>query len=261
LGEILKIIKHIGWKLRLGILLVLLSALLYTIQFLIFHKPNTELFYLGIDLAFLPIEVLLVVLVIETAISEREKSILLEKMNMVIGAFFSEVGTNLLDTIIKFDPDNQKIRENLLISRYWSGEDFLDAEKKIKNFHYRLDINGQNPLAIKFLQDSKTFLVNKRKFLLALLENPNLLEHETFTELLRAVFHLMDELDHREDLTQLPRADYLHLSSDTARAYSLLIQEWIKYMQHLMNNYPYLFSLAVRMSPFDPDAKVEISDD
>jgi hypothetical protein len=103
--------------------------------------------------------------------------------------------------------------------------------------------------------------VNKRKFLLALLENPNLLEHETFTELLRAVFHLMDELDHREDLTQLPRADYLHLSSDTARAYGLLIQEWLKYMQHLMNNYPYLFSLALRMNPFDPEARVEISDE
>jgi hypothetical protein len=255
----LKIIKHVGWRLRLGLLLVVLSALLYTIQFLIFHEPHTELFYLGTDLAFLPIEILLVVLVIETAINENEKSKLLEKMNMVIGAFFSEVGTDLLKSIINFDPDNQKIREKLLISKYWSEKDFLEAEEKIKNFHHRLDVNGQNPVAIKFLQDSKTFLVNKRKFLLALLENPNLLEHETFTELLRAVFHLMDELDHREDLTQLPRADYLHLSNDTARAYGLLIQEWLKYMQHLMNNYPYLFSLAFRMNPFDPEARVEIS--
>lgn len=250
-----------GWRLRLGLLLVLISALLYSIQFLIFHEPQTELFYLGIDLAFLPIEVLLVVLVIETAISMREKSILIEKMNMVIGVFFSEVGTDLLNIIIKFDHNNHKIREKLLINRYWSEKDFLDAEEKIKNLNFRLNIDGQNQIAIKFLQDSKTFLVNKRKFLLALLENPNLLEHETFTELLRAVFHLMDELDHREDLTQLPRADYLHLSSDTARAYGLLIQEWLKYMQHLMNNYPYLFSLALRMNPFDPEARVEISDE
>jgi len=257
----LKIIKHVGWRLKLGLLLLVLSALLYTIQFLIFHEPHTELFYLGIDLAFLPIEVLIVVLVIESAINEREKSILLEKMNMVIGAFFSEVGTDLLNNIINFDPDNQKIREKLQISKYWSEEDFLEAEEKIQNFYHRLTIDGQNPVAIKFLQDSKTFLVDKRNFLLTLLENPTLLEHETFTELLRAVFHLMDELDHREDLTHLPRADYMHLSSDTARAYGLLIQEWLKYMQHLMNNYPYLFSLAFRMNPFDPEAKVEISDE
>jgi hypothetical protein len=259
--EQLKIIKHVGWRLRLGLLLVVLSALLYTIQFLIFHEPHAELFYLGIDLAFLPIEVLLVVLVIETAISEREKSALLEKLNMVIGAFFSEVGTDLLSNIINFDHDSQKIKKGLLINRYWSEKDFLDAKEKINNFHHRLDIDGKNPIAIKFLQDTKTFLVDKRKFLLALLENPNLLEHESFTELLRAVFHLMDELDHREDLNQLPYADYLHLSSDTARAYDLLIQEWLMYMQHLMNNYPYLFSLAVRMNPFDPDARVEISDE
>jgi hypothetical protein len=29
-------------------------------------------------------------------------------------------------------------------------------------------------------------------------------------------------------------------------------------MQHLKNNYPYLFSLAVRTNPFDPQATVEI---
>jgi len=27
-----------------------------------------------------------------------------------------------------------------------------------------------------------------------------------------------------------------------------------------MNNYPYLFSFALRVNPFDPNAKVEISD-
>jgi hypothetical protein len=30
-------------------------------------------------------------------------------------------------------------------------------------------------------------------------------------------------------------------------------------MQHLKTDYPYLFSLAVRTNPFDPDAKVEVS--
>jgi hypothetical protein len=29
-------------------------------------------------------------------------------------------------------------------------------------------------------------------------------------------------------------------------------------MQHLQEDYPYLFSLAVRTNPFDPDAKVEV---
>jgi hypothetical protein len=86
------------------------------------------------------------------------------------------------------------------------------------------------------------------------------LEHETFTELLRAVFHLTEELEQRNDLRHLSRADYEHLELDTERAYKLLIYEWLQYMEYLMNEYPYLFSLALRTNPFDPSAKVEIED-
>ena len=105
----------------------------------------------------------------------------------------------------------------------------------------------------------KSFLVGKRGFLLGLLENPNLLEHETFTDLLWAVFHLTEELASREDVRQLADTDYAHLSGDIKRAYVLLISEWVDYMKHLKDHYPYLFSLAIRTNPFDPDASVEIT--
>jgi hypothetical protein len=65
-------------------------------------------------------------------------------------------------------------------------------------------------------------------------------------------------LDKRKNIKKLSRADYLHLKGDVERVYELLIFEWLLYMEHLMNNYPYLFSLAIRVNPFDPDAKVEI---
>lgn len=90
--------------------------------------------------------------------------------------------------------------------------------------------------------------------MLALLENPNLLEHETFTDLLWAVSHLTEELAFRESLDGLPASDYAHLAGDTHRAYALLIVEWLSYVQHLRDSYPYIFSLVVRMNPFVPDA-------
>lgn len=31
-------------------------------------------------------------------------------------------------------------------------------------------------------------------------------------------------------------------------------------MEHLSENYPYLFSLAVRKNPFNPEARVEVID-
>jgi hypothetical protein len=87
-----------------------------------------------------------------------------------------------------------------------------------------------------------------------LLENPSLLEHETFTQLLRAVFHLTEELESREDVGGLPESDYKHLAGDIKRAYILIVREWLDYMEYMKNNYPYLFSLAMRTNPFDRQA-------
>jgi hypothetical protein len=95
--------------------------------------------------------------------------------------------------------------------------------------------------------------------MLGLLENPNLLEHDDFTELLWSVFHLIEELEYRTDLTKLPESDLDHLSVDIKRAYIHLLRQWLAYIQHLKNDYPYLFSLAARTNPLDPDARVEVT--
>lgn len=251
----------LGWRFRLGILLVILSAILYITNALIFGNIEHTLFYLDIDMAFIPIEALIVVLFLEWIISEREKRNMLQKMNMVIGSFFSEVGTDLLRGMSNFDHDTDKIRENLLISDSWKDEDFLDATNVIKNFNYTLDIRKDNPESLIYLKELKTFLVQKREFMLRLLANPNLLEHDTFTDLLWAVFHITEELESRDDLMNLPKADYKHLAGDVERAYSLIINEWLEYLEHLKKNYPYLFSLALRTNPFNPRAKISIQDE
>ena len=248
-----------NYRVRLGIFLILLSVALYFINVFLFHDPHHTEFYFSIDIAFLPVEVLLVVLVIESVINSREKQVLLEKLNMVIGTFFSEIGTDLLEEISKYDLNTDKIRETLIMTSEWSDEDFLDAAEKIKGYDGDLNICCDD-VSVKFLESLKEYLKNKRDFLLRLLENPNLLEHERFTELLRAVFHLTEELNKRKDLKKLPNSDYRHLKGDINRVHGLLILEWLHYMEHLMDNYPYLFSLALRVNPFDPDAKVEIDD-
>jgi hypothetical protein len=122
------------------------------------------------------------------------------------------------------------------------------VRKNLKNFSYEVEIRKIN------LEYLRNFLIEKRGFLVRLLENPNLLEHESFTNLLWAVFHMTEELSARKDIKQLPDTDYKHLTIDIKRAYTLLVREWIDYMEHLKNNYPYLFSLAMRTNPFDEKA-------
>lgn len=61
-----------------------------------------------------------------------------------------------------------------------------------------------------------------------------------------------------ESKKNLNKPDQSHISGDIQRAYALIVVEWIKYMEHLKKQYPYLYSLAVRTNPFDGKAKAEI---
>jgi len=87
-------------------------------------------------------------------------------------------------------------------------------------------------------------------YLLTLLENPNLLEHDRFTDLLWATTHLDEELGARASLKDLPEEDLEHLAVDIERMYDHLASEWLDYVQHLQANYPFLFSLVLRTHPF-----------
>jgi len=236
--------KRLSWEARLGIGLVCTSLFIYSAKYLIFGDPQNTFYFIFNALGFLPINVLLVTLVINQLFTVRAKREKLEKLNMVIGTFFSEVGTWLLATFSDSDP-----KSGLLVTNNWSDDQFESFQKNIKNHECSVDIQKVN------LDELRTFLNDRRNFLLRLLENPVLLEHESFTELLRATFHLTEELDMRgEALGSLPPTDYDHLSGDIKRVYSLLVLAWLDYMKYLKNNYPYLFSLAMRTNPFDENA-------
>ena len=56
----------------------------------------------------------------ELMLSRREKRVRLEKLNMVIGVFFSEVGTKLIQFFADYDPDFDKVREGFLVTEKWT---------------------------------------------------------------------------------------------------------------------------------------------
>lgn len=107
-----------------GIMLIVLSVLAYYIHFLIFRDPHHIFIFMMSDVAFVFIEVLLVSLIIHQVLEQRERRIRLEKLNMVIGAFFSEIGTTLLTYFSNLDPNLDVIRQDLIVSSDWSDEEF-----------------------------------------------------------------------------------------------------------------------------------------
>jgi hypothetical protein len=236
------------WQLIVGVGLVVLSAVFYFLHYVIFRDPHHIFLYLLGDVAFVFIEVLLVTLIIHELLNQREKRSRFEKLNMVIGIFFSEAGTKLLTFLSARDPHLDKIPEELLVKDGWSEKNVSRLGEQLNEYNYGLEIKNED------LSQLKVLLRDKKDFLLRLLENPSILEHESFTDALRAVFHLAEELDYREDFERLPNSDRTHLAGDMKRAYRFLAYQWLFYMEYLKRNHPYLFSLAIRMNPFDRNA-------
>ena len=240
------------WQLLFGGGLLLATGLLYGLHYYIFRDAHHIFLYLLGDIAFLPVDVLIVTLVIHNLLMKHEKRSLLQKMNMVIGSFYSEAGTELLKHLASFDGNIENSRGKLRISAGWMKKDFEELLGGIRRIEVCIKCSGAD------LSRLNKFLSSKRDFFLLLLENPNLMEHDAFTDLLWAVLHVSEELSFRKDLEGLSDADLDHLSGDIKRAYLCLLEQWVLYMQHLKDAYPYLYSLSVRTNPFNPDSRAEI---
>ncbi|MDH4140119.1 MAG: hypothetical protein OEV43_06055 [Coriobacteriia bacterium] len=240
------------WRVWLGLGLAALSGVLFYVHYLIFH----DLHHLGIytmhDIAFLPLEVLIVTLLLHTMLEWREHQELLQKLNMVIGAFFSEVGGELIERLSAFDTRPDVLHERYEVTTDWTDEQLkrASADAIQRSFDLKPTRDGTT--------DLRDFMIAKRQFLLRLLENQNLLENERFTEVLWAVFHLGDELQRRTDMAASPDSDMAHLAGDMERAYGRLVAEWFEHLRHLKVRYPYLYALAVRANPMTLEGQIEV---
>jgi hypothetical protein len=244
--------KFLSWRLWLSLSLLWLSGVLYLLNYLIFKDVNYMARLFLAQLGFLPISVLLVTIIVNQLLTRHAKQAKLAKLNMVIGAFFSDVGLDLLRRISKYDLYLDDLSQEIVSLEHWSDGDFLSQRRRIPHYDCRIVVTQES------LVDLQELLEEKKDFMMHLLENPNLLEHDSFSDLLLAVFHLTEELAHRKGMEHLSRGDLEHLALDVKRAYLLLISEWLAYMKHLKSKYPYLFSLALRTNPFDPQATAAI---
>ena len=233
------------WRLSFSSILIAASILTYAVHYFIFRDMRHILLYLIGDIAFMFINVLVVTLVIEQILARQEKRVLMKKLNMVIGTFFSDVGMEMLKRFSEYVDNAEELGRRLEFGSHWQKKDFLQAEETARTFPYKVHV------APARLRELRGLLCGHRSFLLRLLENPNLLEHDRFTDLLWAGFHLVEELEMREEsFENLPEADYAHLAGDVKRAYSQIAGEWLAYSLHLKESYPFLFSLVARINPF-----------
>lgn len=240
--------KSVAWEMKLALFLVAASVTIYSTKILLLHNPENTIDYLFNSFGFLPISVLLVTVVLNRLLTIRANQEKMQKLNMVIGTFFAEVGNHLLTVISDYDEDSSVLRNKLIIGDDWGVERFRDASALMDAHSFSVKWEEID------LAELDKFLMQKRDFLLRMLENPVLLENQKFTELLRAVFHLNEELQRRPGFDCLPESDCRHIGGDINRVYKELVSEWVRYMAYLKDSYPYMFSLALRTNPFDEEA-------
>lgn len=146
-----KYIRTPCWQVNFGAFLLLLSALFYGVYFLVTDTATPASIAENIlgKLAFMPIQVLLLTLVINSLLSHREKKARLEKLNMVIGAFFSEIGTPLLAFLAQHDPQMGELRPHLLAESGWTEEKFQSVHDILCNFNGRRACDTPKSLLFK----------------------------------------------------------------------------------------------------------------
>ncbi len=235
--------------------MVIVSIALYVLQLYLFNSPQQTAFYILQDIAFLPIQVALVTVILGRVMNDRNKRMRLNKINMVIDAFFSEAGTAILIELSELAENIEAVKRILAIRQTWSDADFSKAADYLKSVELPMDCSPKKLASLRVL------LIYKRDFLLRMLENPNLLEHDSFTDMLFAVFHITEELIAREDFSSSSEADIKHLEIDARRAFRYLVVQWLYHIRYLSLNYPYLYSLEVRRNPFSNGNNIAFDDE
>lgn len=191
--------------------LTVISAAIYALQVLIFKDPGTTAFYILQDMAFMPITIAVATLLVGYLMDEKSKAERIARSRILTSSFFSIVGCEMLEVLYSlYDPSKDKIR--------WDLETYV------------------------YIQ---TLLNDHLSEILTIASNPNLLEHESFTDLLWAALHLREEMDYYVAHKATAR-DENHIQGDAKRVYLLLEENWKEYADFIRKEYPYFYRTIKR---------------
>ena len=225
-------------------ILLLASLILYIINFLLFRDLHHIGMFFTEDLAFIPIEVLVTVMIIEKALERREKKNKIRKINLLIEVFFEEVGNELLTAIASRDKGCHKISCLLPKDHGKISDSYKEIKEAIENYNCSLKLDEND------IDHIYEILCENKEGLIRFIENPYLVEHDIFTDLLQSSIHLYSEIKVRKKNGKLSETDISHLNVDILRMYKYLSKEWLVYIQYIEKEYPFLYTFALDHAPF-----------
>ena len=227
--------KNKKYYIVVSLVLVGLSAIMFLIHYLVFGQAVNTAYYSLMNLCFIPVNSLVVTLILERLIDYKAKQERMEKLSMLIGLFFTEVGYKLMRLIIKADKGGK--------NSITSFNNLDDVKNQVEKHNYTIDMKDID------LDEIKDVLLENSNLLVNLISNENITEHEIFTDLLMSVIHLRDEIIfYKNDKNN--QLDISHLEKDILRVYKNIAMQWVDYLKYLNKSYPFLYNNAIRLNPF-----------
>lgn len=218
---------------------------------LVGDAPGTAKFLFN-AMGVLPLNLLLMTFIFNKLLTVHNKRDKKLKRDMLVGVFFSECGNTLLRMMAKQDSSRGELNEFTKSPELWEGEGLRSINEVFSLYQPELNAGRED------LHEILGTLNKYHNYLLSLIDHPALVGHGKFSDLVWSLFHLEDELNHRNDFNSLPDSDIEHLVGDIARVYNHILSQWVDYIVYLKENYPYLYSLAIRTSPFKAKMNVVI---
>jgi len=229
---------------QLILLLLCASALLYAIHYLIFRDLHHLAIFGLHELAFVPLEVILVTLGLDQLVEKTHREEARSKVSIIETLYFNESGGTMLRYLTSFDPDAARLRELLQVTEDWHSSDFRQAIRQLKSYPFLLDLDRIDFFGLHY------HLSQRHEYYRSMLENPALTQSESFTEMIMKIYLLWEELDGRTNLYQLPEKDRNYLAELLHEIYRELTEYWLDNVYNHSIHNRFRLHRAIESNPF-----------
>lgn len=229
---------------QLILLLLCASALLYAIHYLIFRDLHHLAIFGLHELAFVPLEVILVTLGLDQLVEKTHREEARSKVSIIETLYFNESGGTMLRYLTSFDPDAARLRELLQVTQDWHSSDFRQAIRQLKSYPFLLDLDRIDFFGLHY------HLSQRHEYYRSMLENPALTQSEAFTEMIMKIYLLWEELDGRTNLYQLPEKDRNYLAELLHEIYRELTEYWLDNVYNHSIHNRFRLHRAIESNPF-----------
>lgn len=236
-------IKRITENILFITIWLLISTIIYFFHYIIFGDLRQTLSGIILSLGYVPIGIIYQELIVDKILDKKQKLNSIEKINVIIGAFYNEVGNSLINILSKGDKKIDIVREEINVNSNWSNEKFQNLIELLKVNTCEIDINKIDIRKIvKLLNHKDTLIIN-------LMINQNIKEYKGFIQLLIVLIYLRDQLQFVTSMESVDDFKYKTIKEEVCKSYNILLIQWVLYIKELKDIDYDLFLKVINNSP------------